>query len=128
MKLTEEPEDKVKYYGLCALFVFFNIMSIWSLLKVYLSNPGYVTDYFKTVQIGGEPSMNRTNTPRVVADEENVQPIAVGQVSTKKYALYLKNECPQEECTNLNEDSVGLFKGSNTRLLSEPLLKLQIND
>ena len=48
-KLEEEPDSAAKYYGLAALFTFFDLMSIWSLLSTYLSNPGYVSDYFKSV-------------------------------------------------------------------------------
>ena len=48
-KLEEDSENARKYYGLCALFSFFDFMSIWSLLKAFVSNPGYVSDYFKSV-------------------------------------------------------------------------------
>ena len=48
-KLEEEPESIKKYYSLCALFTFLDFMSIWSLLNTFLSNPGYVSDYFKSV-------------------------------------------------------------------------------
>ena len=80
-KLEEEPGSAFRYYSLAALFTFLDLMSMWSLLKVFFSNPGYVSDYFKSIQIGGSSSTlpNRTNTPRVIVDvdDENATP-AVG--------------------------------------------------
>jgi hypothetical protein len=48
---NSSSQSQLKSYGLILLFVHatFIMMIMWSLFKTWQSNPGYVTDYFKSV-------------------------------------------------------------------------------
>ena len=49
-KMIEDSPDKTILFQLAGgLLAFFDLMSIWSLLKTFLSNPGFVTDYYKSI-------------------------------------------------------------------------------
>ena len=86
MKLDEEPDEKIKFYSLATLFTILDIMSIWSLLKTYLSNPGYVSDYFTSLK-SGSASIVRENTPRTLEEGEDPKP----KNTTQMYDVYLKD-------------------------------------
>lgn len=48
--MIEDSPDKTILFQLAGgLLAFFDLMSIWSLLKTFLSNPGFVTDYYKSI-------------------------------------------------------------------------------
>ena len=48
--MIEDSPDKTILFQLAGGFLaFFDLMSIWSLLKTFLSNPGFVTDYYKSI-------------------------------------------------------------------------------
>ena len=50
-EMNEKPANVTQNYGyfLVVLHVFLVSMLTWSLLKTYVTNPGYVADYFKSV-------------------------------------------------------------------------------
>ena len=49
-KMIQESPDKAKLFKfLGGLVCCFDLMSIWSLLTTFLSNPGFVGDYYKSV-------------------------------------------------------------------------------
>ena len=93
--MIEDSPDKTILFQLAGgLLAFFDLMSIWSLLKTFLSNPGFVTDYYKSIQVGGPPArpLNRTQTPRV--DGDGADP---SSNATREYAVYKVDEFPTEE-------------------------------
>ena len=68
-QLEKWPDRKNTYYICAVLFTFFDLMSVWSLIKTFVSNPGYVSDYFRAIR-GKSNSVVRTNTPRALAEGE----------------------------------------------------------
>ena len=96
-----DPESQ--FYGLSMtpiyiwafLVGFFDIMSIWSILSCYFSNPGYVKDYFRSRIIHENGDIHQEIESRnLVApsmqDEEStpVNTQTQSQYTVKKYAIY----------------------------------------
>ena len=107
----------MNYYIMAVVFTIFDLMSIWSLIKTFVSNPGYVSDYFTAVKTGTASSA-RSSTPRAPVEGEN----AIPRNQFDEYNIYRKGEVPPTRPTQINND-----EGNFLENLNEPLLKVRID-
>ena len=75
-EMNEKPANVTQNYGyfLVVLHVFLVSMLTWSLLKTYVTNPGYVADYFKSVIVDekiNEVKLTNSNGGDGVATQTN---------------------------------------------------------
>ena len=83
------PTELANYHYYTALVIalsFFDLMALWSLAMTYFGGPGYVSDYFKAIEIDD----NQFDTK---ADKED-----------RTYALHLVNKREDKEEVEGQED------------------------